>query len=143
MNRRSIPISILMFVVCWGAVWSVTVGTWRYDDAGNSIGMGLIAIPLHIVLPLLLGRLIGLARYNSGRVSRIWSGLAGLAFAAVHYAVVPMTLRPAFNPLPEGASGFWLEQPEALYMGLAYALLSAGLSTAGAAMGRGSEAPAA
>jgi hypothetical protein len=103
--------------------------------------MGLIAIPLHFVLPLLLGRLIGLGRSDGGRVSRIWSGLAGLSFAAVHCAVVPLTLRPAFNPLPEGASGFWLGQPEALYMGFAYGLLCVGLSVAGSALGRGSEAP--
>lgn len=143
MNRRSTPIAILMFLICWGAVWSVTVGTWRYDSAGNSIGMGLIAIPLQFVLPLLLGRLVGLRRPAGSRVPWVWSGLAGLAFAVVHYAVVPMTLRPAFNPLPEGSSGFWLDQPEALYLGLVYALLCVGLSTAGAAMGRGSGGPGA
>jgi hypothetical protein len=142
MNRRSMPVAVLMFLVCWGAVWSVTVGTWRYDGAGNSIGMGPIAIPLHFVLPLLLGRLAGL-RSEGGRVAWMWIGLAGLLFGALHYAVVPMTLRPAFNPLPSGATGFWLDRPEALYMGVVYALLCGGLSLAGAAMGRGSESPSA
>jgi len=90
-TRRGIGIHrlvALFFLVLWVSAWAVTVGTWERDAAGYSVGMSPIAIPLHLVLPFVLGGLVGLHRAGMRSVSWKACALAGLVFGVVQFGVL-------------------------------------------------------
>jgi hypothetical protein len=132
--------ALFLFFASWVAVWGATVGTWQYDATGASIGMAPVAIPLHFLLPLLLGGLIGRWRADAPRIP--WKSCVGaaLAFGVAHFAIVPTFLRPVWNPRAETGPEFWLLQGEALVFGIVYLVVCVGGALAGAALSRKSVA---
>jgi len=85
---RTHPLAALLFLLLWTAVWLVTVVTWERDPAGYSVGMRPVAIPLHLVLPLVLGALVGLSRSAAGRPFMSTCALAGVIFGLMHFALL-------------------------------------------------------
>ena len=126
----------LLFLVCWIAVWAVTVGTWQYDAAGYSVGMGPVAIPLHFVLPLALGALIGWGGAGRPETSGKRCVLAGLIFSVIHFAVIPLGLSLFWRTAVKNEPDCWLAQWEALHFGLLYAVICIVLSIMGGRMSR-------
>jgi hypothetical protein len=77
----------LIFLILWAAAWAVTALTWERDAAGYSVGMNPGAIPLHVVLPIVLGVLIGARGRPRGGSWRACM-IAGVAFGIVEFAVL-------------------------------------------------------
>lgn len=108
-NTRNGRLAALLFAVLWLSTWFVTVMTWEKDAAGFSIGMAPIAIPLHLLLPLILGLLPGLIRHDASP----WKSymLTGAIFAIAHFfilSLVDLLWLPAVKdspPLAELAAG--------------------------------------
>ena len=83
-------LAVLFFLVLWVATWLVTVVTWKRDIAGFSIGMDPLAVPLHLLLPFILGTLIGLYRSNAPGTLLGACAFAGAIFAVVHFVVLSL-----------------------------------------------------
>lgn len=81
-------LAALLFLVLWVCAWAVTIITWERDAAGYSVGMNPVAIPLHFVLPLVLGILVGLPRRGGGHGSWKACALAGSVFGVVEFGVL-------------------------------------------------------
>lgn len=100
------PMAIAVFSLLWLVTWGVTVLTWERDAAGYSIGMAPGAIPLHLILPILLGGVVGLYATNPPGVNAKGCTLAGLALGLVQFGVlsiVDFLWLPAAEPgLPIG-----------------------------------------
>lgn len=78
---------LLLFLGLWLGTWVVTVVTWERDAAGFSIGMAPFAIPLHLLLPLVLGALMWLYRSDAPGALLRTCAFAGAIFGIVHAAV--------------------------------------------------------
>jgi len=78
----------LVFLALWMLTWAVTVVTWEHDAAGYSVGMGAIAMPLHLILPLVLGALLMNARSDSPATVVKRCALAGLGFSVLHCGIL-------------------------------------------------------
>jgi hypothetical protein len=129
-------VAALLFVGLWLATWVVTVVTWERDAAGFSIGMNPVAIPLHMVLPLLLGTLIG--RYGSAPPATLsrTCGFAGAVFGVVHFALLAL-VDVLWLPEVESSPPFTELVGGALVGAFLYALICVALSMIG---GRASQA---
>lgn len=132
--------ALFLFVASWVAVWGATVGTWQYDANGASIGMAPVAVPLHLLLPVLLGGVIGRWRADVPGIPWTSCVAAAVAFAAAHFAVVPTLLGPVWNPRADVGPDFWLFQGEALRFGIVYLVVCVAGTLAGAALSRRSAA---
>lgn len=122
--------ALLFFLVLWVSTWLITASTWERDDAGHSVGMSSIAIPLHFVLPFVFGGLVG--RSRRGEAGTPWKPytLAGLAFGVAHLSIlwlVDVLWLPKVesDPSPSELAA------EALAFAAAYAIICAVLSTVG------------
>lgn len=113
---RTHSIAAALFVVLWAITWTITVVTWERDAAGYSVGMASIAIPLHLLLPLVLGVLVGSGSHSPRTLTRT-CGVAGLVFGFVHFAILwlvdvlwlpEVESRPPFADLAAEAVGFTL-----------------------------------
>jgi hypothetical protein len=67
-------------------LWAITIATWMYDDAGNTVGMPMPVFLLHLAAPLLVGIIVGWRRVG------LWPGtkagmIAGALFGAANIAV--------------------------------------------------------
>jgi hypothetical protein len=82
------PLATSMFAVLWLVTWLVTVLTWERDAAGYSIGMNLIAIPLHLALPLVLGVVVARCWADAPGARAKRCALAGLVFGFVEFGVL-------------------------------------------------------
>lgn len=97
---RKHPVATLTFAVVWASAWVATVLTWERDAAGYSIGMALSVVPLHFVLPVLLGVVIALRESKSGAAWVKGCALAGMVFGLVQFGILSVV-------------GFlWLPAPE-------------------------------
>lgn len=127
---RGHPVASAVFAVAWVAVWIVTVVSWRKDADGYSIGMNTIVIPLHLLLPLVLGGLIGWWRQSAGRPFDWACALTGLAFGVIHFAVL-MLVDAAWLPSVADGQTTMDFAAEAVGFAIGYAVIAAGLSFVG------------
>lgn len=104
MDRRHL-IGVLPLLMLWAGAWIVTVATWGTDPAGYSVGMNPFVIPLHLLLPFLIGTVVAGARPHAAAPDR-WRtcGIAGGLFGLVHYGVFGIVallwIPPVSAPLP-------------------------------------------
>jgi apolipoprotein N-acyltransferase len=96
---RRHPLATAIFTVLWLATWLVTILTWERDAAGRSVGMHRVAIPLHFVLPLVLGTVLALAAPGDRAPVRRCV-LGGIIFGIVEFVILAL-----FDAL-------WLPAPE-------------------------------
>jgi len=136
---RTHRLAVLLFLMFWASAWLVTVITWERDVAGYSVGMNSIAIPLHFVLPFVVGGLVGLSR--SSTPSALWKAcaLAGLVFGVIHFAVLWL-VDVLWLPEVESGPGFSELAAEALAFTLTYAAICVVLSMIGGRVSRAFEA---
>jgi len=132
---RTHRLAALLFLVFWGSAWLLTVITWERDAAGYSVGMNSIAIPLHFVLPLVVGGLVGLSQSSAS--SAFWKAcaLAGLVFGVIHFAVLWL-VDVLWLPEVESGPGFSELAAEALAFTLTYAAICVVLSMIGGKVSR-------
>jgi hypothetical protein len=91
LDHHTLPLRLrpaLLFFALWMLTWAVTAVTWERDTAGYSLGMGAIAMPLHLVLPLVLGALLTNARGDPPATVVQRCALAGLGFSVLHCGVL-------------------------------------------------------
>lgn len=87
---RTHRLSGLLFLALWLATWVVTVVTWEQDANGFSLGMEPLAVPLHLVLPLILGALVRMYGSNAPGTFLRTCALAGTIFAIAHFAILSL-----------------------------------------------------
>jgi hypothetical protein len=87
---RRHPVATSLFAVLWLATWVVTVLTWERDATGYSIGMSPSAIPPHLVLPLLLGIIVGLYTTAAAGLRTKRCAVAGLVFGLVEFGILAL-----------------------------------------------------
>jgi hypothetical protein len=118
------------FLALWVFTWLVTVFTWERNDAGYSMGMSSFAIPLHFVLPIVIGGLV--RRSHSAELGSRWNpyALVGLIFGVVHFSVLSLV---DMLWLPNVESGPIASElvAEALAFAVGYAIICAVLSIVG------------
>ncbi len=51
--------AVAVFLLYWLITWAVTGATWEFDTSGNSVGMNITALYMHLFLPLFAGALVG------------------------------------------------------------------------------------
>jgi hypothetical protein len=97
--------------------------------------MNVIALPLHLVLPLAVGGLVGL--FRSSLDKRPWkaSAFGGLAFGAIHFAML-LLVDVVWLPAVEFQLGFLDFAAEALAFALVYLVICVGLSMIGGSVSR-------
>ena len=129
------PLAALLFLALWLTTWLVTVVTWERDAAGFSIGMAPLAIPLHLLLPLVLGALVWLYRSSAPSTLLRSCAFIGAIFGLVHatvFSLVDVLWLPQVEsspPLGELAAG-------AAVAAVVYAGVCVVLSTIGGAISR-------
>ena len=137
-TRRGIGIHrlVALFVlVLWASAWAVTVVTWERDAAGYSVGMNPIAIPLHLVLPLVLGGLVGSRASGAGRSSWRVCALAGLVFGVMQFGLLWL-VDGLWLPAAEFEQPFWEMAVGAIVGTVIYAAVCAVLAVVGGKVGR-------
>ena len=127
---RTHGLAALVFLAFWIVTWLVTAITWELDAEGHSVGMNSIAIPLHFVLPFVVGGLIGLFRNST--MGSFWKtcALAGLVFGVIHFLVL-LVVDVLWLPQVESGVGFSELAAEALAFALSYAVICVVLSMVG------------
>lgn len=80
-NRLLLPLGGLL-----AALWVITIITWMYDAAGNTVGMPMPVFFIHLAAPLLAGLIVGRRKVG------LWPGtkagmIAGALFGAANMAV--------------------------------------------------------
>jgi hypothetical protein len=80
-------VSLLPLLMLWAGAWLVTVVTWETDAAGYSVGMSPFAIPLHLLLPFLVGVVVGARPTATPRKAGRACGIAGGLFGLIHFGV--------------------------------------------------------
>jgi hypothetical protein len=132
---RAHRLAALFFLGLWLATWLVTVVTWERDAAGFSIGMAPFAIPLHLLLPLVLGALMWLTRSDAPGTLLRTCALAGAIFGIVHAAVFSL-VDLLWLPQVESPPPFAELAAGALLTAAMYAGACAGLSVIGGGFSR-------
>jgi len=122
--------SAAFFLVLWVSTWLITVFTWERNDAGDSIGMSAIAIPLHFVLPIVIGGLV--RRSPRGEHGSPWNpyALVGMVFGVVHFSILSLVDRLWLPNVNSGPSASGLVA-EALAFAVGYAIICAVLCIVG------------
>lgn len=132
---RNHPVASLLFFVLWVVVWAVTVAAWETDAAGHSVGMSSAAVPLHLLLPLVLGALVGWWWRSTPRSLGRVCAFAGLAFSALHVVallMVGLVWIPQVESVPETSETV----AGTLVFAVVYAAISIVLGMIGGTMGR-------
>jgi len=135
--RRGIGIHRLVslfFLILWASAWAVTVVTWERDAVGHSVGMNPIAIPLHLVLPCVLGGLLGARASSAGRSPWRVCALAGLVFGVVQFGVLWL-VDGLWLPAAEFEQPFWEMAVGAIVGAVIYAAVCAVLAVVGGKVG--------
>lgn len=125
----------LLFSVLWVCAWAVTVVTWERDAAGYSVGMNPVAIPLHLVLPFVLGGLVGLRRAGTRSASGRVCTLVGLAFGVVQFGILWLA-DVLWLPAVESEAPFWEMAVGAMVGTVIYAAVCVVLGVLGGKVGR-------
>ena len=129
-RRESRP--LLLFGVGWVSVWVVTIVTWETDTAGASVGIWPGAIPLHVILPLGMGLIIGLrSGFAAGHIARVSLG-AATVFWLVHAALFASLDALFWSEPVIGAADSVME---GLAFAIGYLALALGLSVIGGVVG--------
>jgi hypothetical protein len=125
----------LLFLLLWAATWLITIGTWERDAAGYSVGMSSVAIPFHLVLPVALGALVGLAWSAPSRPFWRACALVGLVFGIIHFALL-LLVDAVWLPEVEAGPSPPDMAAEALAFAATYAIMCVVLSVIGGGVGR-------
>ncbi len=129
-RRESRP--LLLFGIGWMSVWVVTIATWETDPAGASVGMSPGSIPLHVVLPVGMGLIIGLrSGFGAGTLVRVCLGAATI-LSLVHAALFASLDALLWSEPAIGAADSTME---GLAFAVGYLALALGLSVIGGMVG--------
>lgn len=117
---RSHPRAAGLGLAGWLALWTLTVLTWIYDEAGYSASMHPLPSLLHLAAPFIVGGLIGWWAQPRAAL------LAGAAFAAFNFAALliwsaALIAAGRVSPGPDVMPA-WSGLGEALGMGFIYVL---------------------
>jgi hypothetical protein len=133
---RGRPFGAALLAALWLATWLLTVLTWERDAAGYSIGMAPIAIPLHLVLPLLLGVVVAHYRDDPPGARAKACALAGLVFGFLEFGVLCL-MDLLWIPPVESPQPFWELAAGVLVGAVVYAAVCVILGMLGGALRAG------
>jgi len=128
-------VASLFFALIWVATWLVTAVTWERDADGNSVGMDVAVLPLHFILPVIVGLFIWLARSGTSRPAIRVLAFAGVVFGFAEFGVLWL-VDALWIPAAETIQSSSEIAAEAVAFAVVYAIICAGLAVFGGRLGR-------